>query len=267
MKFKIYNQNIWGNYARTECVGNRNQLIRDLIYEYDADLCGFQECNPQTSRAEGVDIAKLLQSDYEEVPTVAGDQNFTPIFYRRDKFDIVDCGWEKYEGKNDLNSKSLTWCVFEEKASKIRFAYISTHYWWAFFSEEDNMQRLENVDQIYTLLLQIRNKYQVPIILSGDLNSGEKAPQGTEPIKKMLGLGLIPLSEIAEKTEGRFTVHPYPVKDENNIYFGKEQPEYILDHAFMLPDSRVKVKEHMVDTSVNALSSSDHCPLKLLLEI
>ncbi len=268
MKMKIYNQNIWGNYGKSECVGNRNELICDLIYEYGADICGFQECNPKTSRAEGVDIAKLLEKDYEEVPTMAGKQNFTPIFYRRDKFGIVDSGWERYEGKNDLNSKSYTWCVFEDKASKTRFAYVSTHYWWAFQSEEDNLQRLENVDQIYALLQKIHQEYDVPVIMSGDLNSGEKAKQGTEPIEKMLGLGLVNLADAAETKMGHFTARiQYPVRGANDVYYGDSQPDHILDHAFMLPCDKVCVKSFVVENCVKALSTSDHCPLKIEVEI
>ncbi len=263
MKIKIYNQNIWGNYAQNECIGNRNELIRDLIYEYGADVCGFQECNPATSRAQDVDIAKLLQEDYVEVPTVAEKYNFTPIFYRKDKFELIEAGWEKYTGKNDLGSKSSTWCVLEEKTSKIRIAYVSTHFWWAFNSEDDDQQRLKNVDQLYALLQWIKNQFQVPVIVAGDFNSGENSIQGSAPIEKMQEKGLIKLAEIAKKKEGHFTVHSYPVRNNNHVYYGESQPDYILDHAFMLQEERLEIEEFLVDTSVKALSSSDHCPLKI----
>ena len=28
---KIYNQNIWGNFSDKECIGNRNELIKELM--------------------------------------------------------------------------------------------------------------------------------------------------------------------------------------------------------------------------------------------
>ncbi len=48
---RLYDQNIWGNFARTEKIGNRNQYILGLIKEYAPDFCAFQECNPSTSRS------------------------------------------------------------------------------------------------------------------------------------------------------------------------------------------------------------------------
>ncbi len=267
MKVKLYNQNIWGNFAATECIGNRNQLICDLIFDYDADICGFQECNPATSRAQSVDIAKLLQPTYLEIPTDVGNDNFTPVFYRADRFTVVDSGWEKYAGKNDLNSKSITWCVLEEKISHRRLAYVSTHYWWMYDKEEDFIQRLENVDQVYALLQKIQKSYDVAVIMAGDLNCGENSCQGTAPIEKMKKLGLVNLADIAEKKEGHFTEHLYPIRGENDVYYGNFQPNHMLDFAFMLPNDRVCVREFIVDSSEKALSSSDHCPLKIQIEL
>ncbi len=267
MYIKLYNQNIWGNFAATECIGNRNYLIRDLIFEYGADICGFQECNPTTSREKSVDIAKLLQPIYSEIPTDIGNNNFTPIFYREDRFTVINSGWEKYEGKNDLDSKSITWCVLEEKFSGRKLAYVSTHFWWMYESEEDFSQRLKNVEQIYALMQKLKECYDVPVIMAGDLNCGENSCQGTAPVEKMTELGLVNLAQIAEKKEGHFTEHPYPIRGERDIYYGNFKPIHTLDHAFMLPDNRVYVREFIVDSSEKALSSSDHCPLKIEIEL
>ncbi len=108
----------------------------------------------------------------------------------------------------------------------------------------------------------------MPVMMSGDLNSGEKAKTGREPIEKMLGLGLVNLADTAEIKVGHFTAREsYPVRGENDVYYGDVQPDHILDHAFMLPCDKVHVKSFVVENCVKALSTSDHCPLKIEVEI
>ncbi len=267
MKLRIYNQNIWGNMAPTECIGNRNGLIRDLIFAQDADICCFQECNPETSRAGEADIARLLAPRYAEVPTPAGDRNFTPIFYRREKLTVVESGWLRYRGFNDIDSKSLTWCVLEDRQEKTAFACVSTHFWWKHAGEEDNLQRLENVEQLHDVVTQLRQKHSVPVLFSGDLNCGENAPQGTRPLARLAELGYVPVQTLARSRVGHHTVHAYPVKNEQGIYYGDALPDFTLDHAFLWPDSRVSVETFAVDTSVKALSTSDHCPICIDVQV
>ena len=128
---KIYNQNIWGNFSSPEqCIANRNVLIKELIYEYNPDFCCFQECNPYTSRSGDTPIQDLLSKDFDEVSAKHSERNYTPIFYKRSEFNVKDCGYFPFKGLNDLNSKSVTWGVFEEKTNKKTIAVISTHFWW-----------------------------------------------------------------------------------------------------------------------------------------
>ncbi len=268
MYLKIYNQNIWGSYAPGETVGNRHLLIKDMITDYNADLVSFQECGHYSFRLKEFDISGILSDVYEEVPTEKGTENFTPIYYKRDKFKIVESGWHLYSGKNDNDSKSITWCVFEEKTAGVKFAYLSTHFWWKAEKEEDNLQRIENVKEIYKLMNEIKDKYNIPVIFAGDLNCGENSAQGIEPIKKLYELGLVNLFDEAEVRAGKFTHrNKYPVKQENGDYYGDNLPDRILDHAFMLEDAGIKVKKYIIDNSIRALSSSDHLPMYIDLEI
>ena len=116
-RMRIYNQNIWGNMKPEHKIANRNLLIHGLISKYDPDVCGFQECNPKTSRAGDTPIASLLSDFYNEVFPENADHNFTPLFYHRERMTCIDCGWFLFDGKNDKNSKSVTWAILEEKAS------------------------------------------------------------------------------------------------------------------------------------------------------
>ncbi len=263
MNIKIYNQNVWA-YPN---IGNRTKLISELVYEYDADICAFQECEPVSIRAKDYDIAEFLKDTYNEVPTSAGNINCTPIFYKATKFRVVDSGWKLLDGLNNANTKSYTWCVFEDIETLTRFACISTHFWWKFDSPEDFLQRLKNAEEIYQTATKIQTEYDVPVIFSGDLNSGENALQGSDPIDKIKDLGFVDARDISDNFVGHFTLHKEPVADSNNNFYCTDIPTSTLDHVFILPDNRVKIKNYVIDLSEKALSSSDHCPLLIDAEI
>lgn len=257
----FYGQNIWGNMAKTECISNRNACIRDMIVAYDADICCFQECNPRTSRAGDTAIELLLKDIYEEVPTAVGKDNYTPVFYRRDRFFVVESGFTAYEGLNDSGSKSITWAVMEEKGSGVRFGICSTHFWWKSTGEVDNAQRLENAAVLLERIRDLEARYDIPVFATGDLNCGKLASQGEEPYL-WLKERLIDIRLYADETTDAFTHHPYPWRDANNVYHATLTPQKnILDHFFVTENPNVQLHSFSVDNSAVSLTSSDHSPM------
>ena len=162
---RLFDQNIWGNMKPDQCIANRNRLIEGLIKAYDPDVCAFQECNPKTSRAGDTPIAELLSPAYDEVCPEFADRNFTPLFYRRDRVELIDGGWFLFEGKNDKNSKSVTWAILREKKTQKALAVLSVHFWWKWESEEDTAQRRANAAQLVAFCEQLRETYGLPIIV------------------------------------------------------------------------------------------------------
>lgn len=256
----MYDQNIWGNMAKDQRIANRNGLIKELIWEHEPDVCCFQECNPNTSRMGDTAIEKLIAERYTEVPTSAGVLDYTPVFYRTDRFDVVDSGYHCYAGKNDHNSKSITWAILSEKASGVRFGICSTHFWWKSDTDEDNQQRLQNADVLYDCMMGLRDKYDVPVFATGDLNCGAAASQGNAPYLS-LAERLLDARRVATVTNDKFTHHAYPVMDENGIYRNGGVPKRTLDHMFLTEHRNVRVDSFDVDHSQKALDTSDHCPL------
>ena len=100
----FYSQNVW-NYNPSEY---RNKLIRSLVSDFDADICSFQECGLTTNRVGECPLPSLMADTYEEVCKEFADRNFTPVFYKKEKFNLIDSGYVLYEGLNDVNSKSIT---------------------------------------------------------------------------------------------------------------------------------------------------------------
>ena len=135
ISLSVYCQNVWNSTPL-----NRTALQRDLIFDLDADVCCFQECGPKTIRAGAEALPPMLAERYEEVPTSVGEQNYTPVFYKRDRFDLIESGYTLFAGKNDANSKSVTWAILEDKASGVRFGIGSTHFWWKCNEPDDNAQ-------------------------------------------------------------------------------------------------------------------------------
>lgn len=177
----FYCQNVW-NYSPSSY---RNKLIYSLVNESNADVCAFQEVGPTTIRSGDASLPQLLEREYAEICPEFSNCNFTPIYYKRNKFDVLDSGYFLYDGLNDANSKSVTWTVLKQKESIIKFAVISTHFWWKFESETDNKQRLKNVEQLYEACEFIISKHNVPIIIGGDLNNGKNSLQGEEAYEYM----------------------------------------------------------------------------------
>ncbi len=256
---RLYNHNIWGNYAENQKIGNRNKLIKKLIFKNEPDFCCFQECNPNTSRKEDP-IEALIAERYAEVPTSAAEKNFTPVFYNKERFAMVYSDWIKYSGLNDLDSKSVTRAVFEEKATGKRVAVFSTHFWWK-VGEEHTQWRISNASELKAATEDIIERFGVPVIISGDLNNGLGAEQDTRPYKKMMRDGFTDIRHVAKVTTDSHTCHAYPEFNENDEYVNGPEPNFTLDYIMTYGENALKPLSFAVLTETDALNSSDHCPL------
>ena len=254
---KIYCQNVWNSTPL-----GRTALQRDLIFDRDADVCLFQECGPKTIRAGEEALPPMLSVRYDEVPTEVGMLNYTPVFYKRDRFDLIDHGYFLFEGKNDANSKSVTWAILSEKESGVRFGVCSTHFWWKCNEPDDNAQRLSNAAALYACVTDLKTRFDVPVIVGGDLNCGKCSSQGEEPWL-WLCERLTDVRAAAPITTDMMTHHAYPIKNEMGLYCDGEMPKRTLDHMFVTDHPHIRLVSFEVDTTRRALTTSDHCPLIL----
>lgn len=256
----LYDQNIWNRSP----AGYRNTLVRALVREFDADICTFQECGPQTNRADSPDIVSLMQDVYAEATPEYQSFNYTPVFYKKEKFTVLDKGYLLYDGLNDANSKSVTWAVLEEKDSGEKYAVASTHFWWMARGEEDSNQRIENARQLQALCEEIIEKYHLPVIIGGDFNNGKDSEQGDAPYWAMLAMGFRDIRTLAKTATAEVYTcrEAYPVLKEDGTY-GKCEvwPHECIDYIFVYGDDPLTVSKFDIITSDAALTASDHCPL------
>ena len=264
---RIYSQNIWGNFSSKECIGNRNFLIHQLIEKYQPDFCCFQECNPSTSRKDN-SISILLKDNYDEVLLENENKNFTPIFYNRNKVNFVCGEYVVYSGLNDWDSKSFTWGLFENLENKERVVVISTHLWWKYTGEVDILQRRENVKQLMDVVNRLYLQYEVPIIVCGDFNSGEKAKQGPDAYYQMIKNNMVDVRNIALESSNSETCSlEYPKHDSDGFYYQGVQPCITIDYIFVNKEELILATSFKIDNSQIARDSSDHSPLIFEFEL
>jgi len=256
----LYNHNIWNSNP----AGYRNTLVRSLVADFDADVCTFQECGPRSCRIGDPSITALMEDVYAEAAPEFAGVNYTPVFYRKDRFHCIDSGYFVYEGLNDAQSKTVTWAVLEDKATARRYAFASTHFWWMFRGEEDTNQRIRNAMQLKEVCDSIIAKYHLPVIIGGDFNNGKNSPQVGIPYQKMLEMGFRDIRCLAEvSTDEEFTCRDsYPIQKEDGTFEkAPVPPEYCIDYIFVYGNDPVTVKQFHIETNDKALTASDHCPL------
>lgn len=253
----------------------RQQMELTIIKNYVPDVLGMQEyCtafnNGMTPLLEGegytrVDVWHTEQDKY------GNKLNFTPLFYRADKMVLIDRGFFLYDGPNDVNSKSLTWAVFEELKHHKRFVAIATHFMYndpTLAEGVANSTRVENAKQ---LLEQIDKIYEkdggvfdgLPIIIGGDLN----CVFGSDPFVTLKNGGLQWLYDIAENKNESAGIKKYATYDDNigdyiTCPTAVTDPKRAIDYMWLKQGkhTRVSVATYITVTDREASLASDHCP-------
>lgn len=251
--------NVYGWTAQCGPVPNRHLLQAELIRAYMPDLIAFQEYSKYYH--DGF-TAKLEAIGYREVQPEGVAANYTPLFYRADRLNIIDCGYQLYAGPNDVNSKSATWAVLELLDTGKRFIAISTHLMYNQPGIDANAARVSNAKELVSLISQLKNRSEfqtLPLITGGDLN----CCLGSDPIQVLTDSGLKLAWEAAlEKNDVRgnhdyVTYHP----DCQSYSSWSIRPGgYVksIDHALVTEE--FTVERFFTLTDLYAQVASDHMP-------
>ena len=265
MEIAIMSSNVWGNCPADRPIADRDDKMAKVYFRYLPDAIGLQECSVKL-REEKINLFDLIKDAYEEVPVTPTNDiknNFTPIVYRRDRLDLEDCGWHCFSGLNDKGSKSITWALFCDKSCGERFIHLNMHYFWT--SDEPGREaRISNSREMLAIVSELTEKYQLPIILTGDFNCCTHEP----PIAAIVEAGFEEARLCARQSVEPFcSLHPYPEIDDSDPrhityprgYMPGKDIDKSIDHIFVTPDITVKSYVTVVDNE--ALEASDHCPL------
>jgi endonuclease/exonuclease/phosphatase family metal-dependent hydrolase len=209
-------------------------------------------------------IQKIIAEKYAEACSEHAHENFTPVFYKKDRFEELDGGFVPFDGLNDINSKSITWGLFEDKNDGKRLAVVSTHFWWKATGEVDDLQRIDNAKKVKEICDSIIERYgEIPVIVSGDFNSSMTRPGYIAMVEN----GFTDARFVAKNSTKCPTLHAYPILNDEGIYVPDGGAPYVtIDFVFTYGKKPV-VTEFSVLADDRARTTSDHCPVVAKFDI
>lgn len=228
---------------------NRTPLVAENIRKYDPDSFGLQEAD------EGwMERLPALMTDYAYVGigrnSDKGGGEASPVFYKKDKFDLLDSGtfWlsktpeKASKGWDAMFKRICTYAVLKDKETGFTYAHFNAH-----FDHLGVIARLESVAVIAEKIKQIAP--DIPVVFSGDLNDYE----GADMYAKVLESGLKDTKHLAKNVSGgNVTYHGYSELVE------KEAPiDFIFANAFASYVESYAV----VSEKINGIYASDHHPV------
>lgn len=191
--------------------------------------------------------------------------NHEPLLYDKTRFAMLDSGVEFYH--LTLGSeKSVTWGVFEDRASGRRLIAFGTHFWWKVGPESDAL-RAENARTVVATVNRVKAKWgDLAVIGGGDLN----AEAGSPAHRVFETAGYLNAAQVADARDARPSEHGDPKRNAEGRYVGRlvvkgDEHATFLDHVFFTP--RIHATRHAVVADPLALSVSDHSPVTVDFEL
>ncbi len=253
------------------------QLLADTLRDIDADVLLLQEVSAKvfsySDKTKDCQWHERLDPMLEAygytdtnpviapLPKSAADAgnpegvNYTPILYKADVLDLVDCG-HKFYGSVAMNpdsflssSKSYTWALFERKTTGKRFVAFSTHLTYHGDAETGNRLRTEDANDVIAKMEELEALYPgIPMLLMGDCN----CVVGSDPYKAL-----------EKKLVNAKTEAPKLVNENLSTIHGiGTAPGYggIIDHVMVTP-KRFEITQYQTFANLNVINMSDHVPV------
>lgn len=252
---RVMFQNVYGWTSDEPHLDVRSKIDTLLYQIYDADIVCLQE---MSAGIRAYLVPLLNKAGYTELdvnmPSDNKKNNYTPVFYRSDRFTVLDSGWILYEGLNDADSKSVSWGVFKEIKSGKSLAVCSTHFCW-----NDAATRNSNAQQLNTLFASLEAQ-NVPIVFGGDLNT----VLDSEPIRILKNAGARHAWEQTTDRDSLHTNHAYPQYSATDPFFESyaactDGYTGAIDH--ILTRGTLSVRQFRILHGSMAMKTSDHCPV------
>ncbi len=179
----------------------RRPLMKKAVE--NADIIGFQEVIPTWKSFFDTDL-----EGYDHILVYRSEKNLeaTPIYWKKDKFNVLDSGhfWlsetpEKESFGWDAKCVRITcWVLFENIETGNKFAFVNTHL--------DHRGETARINGIQLICDFINRKFgkDMPIILTGDFN----AQPGSATIEKANSL-LTDARASAKESTDNYTFHGF----------------------------------------------------------
>lgn len=174
---KIISFNLRCSGDGEKSVKTRAPLMCACLLEYNADSIGMQEATP-----EWMEYLKSGLSERYDFVGVARDDGknrgeYGPVFYLKEKYELVDSGTVWLSKTPEKPSKYLTsacyrictWATLREKETGFVFSHINTH-----LDHVSESARLKQTDVLLSKISQLEKSG--PVVCTGDFNVNEGSP-------------------------------------------------------------------------------------------
>lgn len=228
---------------------SRTPLVAENIRKYSPDSFGLQEAD------EGwMERLPAIMTEYAYVGIGRNSDNgggeASPVFYKKDKYDLLDSGtfWlsktpeKASKGWDAMFKRICTYAILKDKQTGFTYAHFNAH-----FDHLGVIARLESVAVIAEKIAEIAPG--LPVVFSGDLNDYE----GGDMYNRVLESGLKDTKYLAETVSGgSVTYHGYSDLVEKDLPI-----DFIFTNSFT-----TKVKSYtVVSDEINGIYASDHHPV------
>lgn len=247
--------------ARGNGWGQRYPIIAQIVQYHDFDIFGTQECYlPQLK-----DMKKALPGyDYIGVGRNNGkdEGEHSAIFYRTDKFDVIEKGDFWLSETPDVPSvgwdavlpRICSWGHFKCKDTGFEFLFFNLHM--------DHIGKKARVESAYLVQKKMKELgANLPAILTGDFN----VDQTHQSYAALVSKGV--LCDSYEKSDYRYATNgTFNSFDPNNF------TESRIDHVFVSPAFHVKKYGVLTDSYWSAKSSDEKanvidCPEEIAIKV
>lgn len=229
------NENAWQN---------RIERVAGLIGRHAPDTIGLQEAHEGWMDAL---TAALPEYDYVGVGRDDGERGgeFSPVFFRKDRFSVLNSGTFWLSETPDLPSKGwdaacrrvCTYAQLFDKQEQKAFFHYNTHL--------DHVGGTAQIEGAKLIVKAAAENASLPVLVTGDFN----ITPGSDVYQIMQSAGFFDIREAAPDTDQTYTFHN----------FNREQK--IIDYIWS--NNHVQAKRFKVITQVHeGRAPSDHYPVE-----
>lgn len=243
----VMTYNIYMGGAGEKAPENRAPLVKQNIEKFNPDSFGMQEVTEKW-----YEILKATFPDYGYIGVgrakdLGGEAS--PIFYKKDKYELVKGGtfWlsktpdKPSKGWDAMFNRVCTYAVLKDKVTGFTYAHFNAH-----FDHLGVIARQESVAVVTKKIAEIAP--DMPVVFTGDLNENMES----EMYASVVSSGFADTRVLSGSSDNGSTFHGY------SDLSTKELPiDFIFANAYVKSVSRYEVDRN----KLNGIYPSDHHPV------
>lgn len=231
------------NLKVASVTAQRQESVRQTIMNYMPDTLGVQEASPTWMTYLKNNIGDIY--DCVGLGRDGGSNGeHSAIFYRKDRFDLIETGTKWMSATPDVVSKFdesslnrvFTYAILLEKRTDTKIMVINTHL-------EHTSAEARNL-QIKVLMNFLKDYTDYPMVLTGDFNANSQSE-----VYSIITDMLADSSRIAQKAETHYTFHNY---GSSSTY---------IDFVFVSQKNIAVSHYRVITEAYNGMLPSDHYAL------